>query len=191
MPLAKPSGIVTLLSDLELARAEPALGVLRGDILSAFDGARIVELAHGVDSIAHGAFCLREAFAAFPAGTVHLATFAPVVAPPGDEARVLLAEAAGHYFVLARPELLGGVLARHPDAELRWLDPARLPARTARWRRGALAAAELAAGRFWLSELGPAARPEEVLREPLELDEEDPGIAAARRMFNGDPNSGA
>ena len=98
-----------------------------------------------------------ESAPVFPPGTVHLAWVGPA-------APVVVTEAAGQYFVALDNGTLGSVLEGDPAAELRSLEPSRLglasgSGETAEVGRDLLApcAAELAAGRFWVSELGPVA----------------------------------
>jgi S-adenosylmethionine hydrolase len=102
----KPSGIVTLTTDFGLA--DHYVGAMKGVILAAYPAATIVDITHGVEpyQIEQGAFFLRQAYAAFPAGTVHVAVVDPGV---GTARRSLTARTSGHYFVAPDNGLLSHV----------------------------------------------------------------------------------
>src|SRR4030081_434402 len=92
----KPSGIVTLLTDFGLEGAD--VGAMKGAILTAFAGAAVVDITHGVRPFAvlQGAFLLDSAWRSFPPGTVHVAVVDPGV---GTERKAIAFKAADHYFV--------------------------------------------------------------------------------------------
>src|SRR5258705_8794726 len=104
----KPSGIVTLLTDF--GTDDPYVGMMKGVLLSAAPGLRIVDLTHGVppQSVRVGAWFLAHAFAFFPAGTVHVAVVDPGV---GSGRKLIVAEDRGHAFLAPDNGLLGPVLS--------------------------------------------------------------------------------
>ena len=102
----KPSGIVTLTTDFGLA--DHYVGAMKGIILKTYPKATIVDITHGVEpyQIEQGAFFLAQAYAAFPAGTVHVAVIDPGV---GTARQCLTASSNGHYFVAPDNGLLSHV----------------------------------------------------------------------------------
>jgi S-adenosylmethionine hydrolase len=158
----QPSGVVTLLTDFGLV--DPYVGAMHGVVLSAFAGARVVDLTHGVppQDIAVAAFYLERAWRFFPRGTVHVAVVDPGV---GSARRILVLEREGHAFLAPDNGLLSE-LCGSADA-VRTLDVERfsLPQRSRTFHGRdvfAPAAARLAAG-LAPAELGPACS-EPVLR---------------------------
>lgn len=101
------SAVITLLTDFGTADAYVA--ELKGVLLRLAPGAVVVDATHDVapGDIAAGAFLLGRIWAAFPAGSVHLAVVDPGV---GTARRALAAEAGGHRFVGPDNGLLSRVL---------------------------------------------------------------------------------
>lgn len=149
MPAA--SGIITLLTDF--GTADSYVGAMKGAILSAFRGATIVDLAHGLQpyAILQAAFLLDGAWRAFPPGTVHVAVVDPGV---GTSRPALALHTGEHYFV--GPD--NGVFTFLPD-EITGQVALRIPADASATFHGrdvfAPAAAHLAAG----GELAALGRP--------------------------------
>lgn len=164
MSAVRPSGVITLLTDFGLG--DPFVGVMKGVILDRYPEAKIVDLTHGIapHDIAEASFWLSRSYRSFSEGTVHVAVVDPGV---GTERAAVGAEVDGHYFLAPDNGLLGAVIARarvgrgSTPTELRVVEPIRLgidpPSRTFHGRDVfAPVAAELAAGRRWLSEVGPS-----------------------------------
>ena len=110
-----PAPLVTLLSDF--GTADGYLGAMKGAVLSACPGARLVDLGHGIAAGDVRAACraLAQAAPLFPAGTVHLAVVDPGV---GTERRGLAAEVGGRFYVAPDNGLLGGVLGSGAGARV-------------------------------------------------------------------------
>lgn len=159
---AKPSGVITITTDF--GHQGPFVGVMKGCILTRFPGARIIDLTHEivVHWPAEAGFWLARAFAYFPAGTVHVAVVDPGVGTSRD---IVAVSAQEHIFLAPDNGLLAPIVARHPDAEVVRFDAQRLvrfgvhrPSATFHGRDiFAPIAAELAAGKCVLPDLGPAA----------------------------------
>lgn len=97
------SGIITLLTDFGLT--DHYAGAMKGVILGIAREARIVDLSHDVTpyQIREGGYLLGQSWRYFPEGTTHVAVIDPGV---GSERRAIVAEAAGHRFVLPDNGLL-------------------------------------------------------------------------------------
>jgi S-adenosyl-L-methionine hydrolase (adenosine-forming) len=154
--------IVTLTTDFGLS--DPFVGVMKGVILGRLPDATIVDLSHGIppQDLMAGCFWLGASHGAFPAGTVHLAVVDPGV---GSARQALVIGARGHLFVGPDNGLFGWIL-EDPAAEVRLIAPAtrerlRLPVSATFEARDLFApvAAELAAGRLALADVGPVVRP--------------------------------
>lgn len=153
------SGVVTITTDF--GHQGPFVGVIKGVILKRFPQARIVDLTHEivVHWPAEAGFWLARAFGYFPSGTVHLAVVDPGV---GTSRNIIAVRAGGHYFVAPDNGLLAPVVTRARDAltvRVGASGLARLgvqrPSATFHGRDiFAPVAAELAAGRCRLEELG-------------------------------------
>lgn len=175
----KPSGIVTLLTDFGLD--DPFVGVMKGVLLARCPGVQIVDLTHGIEpqDVAQGAFWLKSSYHWFPEGTVHVAVVDPGV---GSSRGELVAEANGHWFVAPDNGLLGPILERARSYEVRRIDRRVLGVeKVSKTFHGrdvfAPAAAEIASGRRWLVELGPAVEPSapSALPRPVEGEREIEG----------------
>jgi S-adenosylmethionine hydrolase len=101
--------IVTLLTDF--GTADYFVGALKGAVLAANPGARVVDITHEVPpfDVEAGAFTLRAAFETFPEGTVHVAVVDPGV---GSARRGIAVEGRGHTFVGPDNGLFGHVYER-------------------------------------------------------------------------------
>ncbi len=157
-----PSGIVTLTTDFGLV--DPFVGVLKGQILQRFRDARIVDLTHAVTvhRPAEAGFWLGRSFGYFPAGTVHVAVVDPGV---GGTRSIAVVEAEGHLFLAPDNGLLSGVIDRLASLPVvRLLDLDLLPrlglGQPSSTFHGrdifAPVAAEVASGRLFPDQLGPA-----------------------------------
>jgi hypothetical protein len=106
-PSWKPSGIVTLTTDFGLE--DPYVGMMKGVLLSAVPGLRLVDLTHGIgpQDVSAAAFFLAHSWRFFPAGCVHVCVVDPGV---GSERRILVARQGTHAFVAPDNGLLGPVL---------------------------------------------------------------------------------
>ena len=176
----RPSGIVTLTSDLGLA--DPAVGVMKGALVRAASKPQVVDLSHGVEArdVAAGAFALWSAIDRFPGGTVHCAA---VGLTDGAERRLLAACAHGCYWLGSDTGVLASVLARDSAAEVRQLDLEHLGVAAAPMGAGARdalasVAALLASGRYGFSALGPRV---------ADAQAEDPVFGGPERVVHVDP----
>ncbi|MCK6547331.1 SAM-dependent chlorinase/fluorinase [Myxococcota bacterium] len=156
------SGIITLVTDF--GERDPFVGVMKGVILGRFGAARIVDLTHQIDVFAPAAagFWLERAYRWFPRGTVHVAVVDPGV---GTSRGILAAEVDGHVFLAPDNGLLAPVFASATEGapvivkvelvKLATLFALPKPSATFHGRDVfAPIAAELAADRVWMEELG-------------------------------------
>lgn len=153
------SGVITLTSDFGLQ--DPFVGVMKGQILSRFPAASIVDLTHEV--LAHwpveAGFWLARSYRYFPAGTVHVAVVDPGV---GGTRGIAAVEGDGHLFLAPDNGLLANVVEALPAPVLRQLSDGFVaslgvtrPSATFHGRDiFAPVAAEIAAGRIALDALG-------------------------------------
>ena len=89
------SGIITVTTDFG---TDPYVAMMKGVILSINPDARIVDITHQVPagSIQEGASIIKEAYAYFPSGTVHVGVIDPGV---GGKRRPIAVLADNHFFV--------------------------------------------------------------------------------------------
>src|SRR5512145_2493262 len=116
-----PCGVITLTTDF--GHRDPFVGVMKGQVLHRFAGARIVDLTHEVMAHwpAEAGFWLGRSFRYFPPGTVHVAVVDPGVGSARD---IAVVELEGHLFLAPDNGLLAGVLERGVGGpRLRRLDP--------------------------------------------------------------------
>ena len=105
--------LLTLLTDF--GTRDAYVGVLKGVIASVAPAVTVVDITHEIppQDVMEGGYVLREAYRAFPPGTVHLAVVDPGV---GTERRAVAVEHGGHRFVGPDNGLLSLVLAKDaPD----------------------------------------------------------------------------
>jgi S-adenosylmethionine hydrolase len=154
-------GVVTITTDF--GHQGPFVATMKGQVLGRFPGARIIDVTHEVPVYwpAEAGFWLSRAYPYFPAGSVHVAVVDPGV---GTKRDIIAVEADGHGFLAPDNGLLAPVIGRARSAQVYRLDlqAARnrfhLPAPSATFHgRDIFApiAAELAAGRASLADLGP------------------------------------
>ncbi len=175
----RPSGIITLTTDI--GHQGPFVASMKGRMLTRLPTARIIDLTHNIMEHwpAEAGFWLERCYHDFPAGSVHLAVVDPGVGTGRD---IVVAELDGHVFLAPDNGLLTPMLTTAQDAEIRHLDTAR----AAQWGIHRVSAtfhgrdifapvaAELAAGRLKLEDIGPPA----VDLIPSWIDE--PSVAADR-----------
>jgi hypothetical protein len=157
----QPCGVITLTSDFGLK--DPFVGVVKGQVLTRFPQARLVDLTHEIEAHwpAEAGFWLARAFRYFPAGTVHVAVVDPGV---GGARAIAAVEGEGHLFLAPDNGLLAPVLdaLRSPvsrqvtDAALRAIGVGQVSATFHGRDIFAPLAAELAAGRLRPDGLGEA-----------------------------------
>lgn len=106
--MAKPSGIVALLTDYGLQ--DPYAGLLKGALLSVNPRARLVDLTHGIPAqdVREGSRVLSAALPFFPAGTV----FVAVVDPGVGTGRAILGVETDRHVLLAPDNGLLGFLGK-------------------------------------------------------------------------------
>jgi S-adenosylmethionine hydrolase len=154
-----PCGVITITTDF--GHQGPFVGVIKGCILTRFPEARLIDLTHEivVHWPAEAGFWLARSFNYFPAGTVHMAVVDPGV---GTSRHIVVARAAGHYFLAPDNGLLAPVIGRAGESFIVRLGAQQLarlgvhrPSATFHGRDiFAPVAAELAAGRCRVEDLG-------------------------------------
>jgi S-adenosylmethionine hydrolase len=157
-----PAGVITITTDF--GHQGPFVATMKGQMLSRFPAARIVDVTHEVPVYwpAEAGFWLARSFQYFPAGSVHVAVVDPGVGTARD---IIGVEAAGHAFLAPDNGLLAPIVAHATDALVFRLDLAAtrkrfslaVPSATFHGRDiFAPLAAEIAAGRATVADLGPA-----------------------------------
>jgi len=151
--------IVALLTDFGIV--DPFVGVMKGVILARCPGAHVVDLTHAVlpQRIAEGGFWLERTAPYFAEGTIFVAVVDPGV---GTARGALVARAGTRIFIGPDNGVLAPALRRHEDAVVHAVDFSVLariglprPSNTFHGRDVfAPIAAELAAGRLTLAEVG-------------------------------------
>lgn len=109
------SGIITFMTDFGLSDAYTAM--MKGVVLSINRNAYIIDITHyiNIGSIFQGACMLKETYAYFPKGTVHVAVVDPGV---GSSRRQLAIKAAGHFFVGPDNGIFWPIIEENPNAEI-------------------------------------------------------------------------
>ena len=153
----QPSGVITITTDF--GHKGPFAGVMQGVILSRFEDASIVDLAHDIP--AHwppeAGFWIERSYQYFPDGSVHVAIVDPGV---GTEREIIIAEYDGHVFMAPDNGLLAPVLDKADvvyQLQYEKLKPLGLAAPSATFHGRdifAPVAAEMAAGRLRPEEIG-------------------------------------
>jgi S-adenosylmethionine hydrolase len=155
-----PSGLITLTTDF--GQEGPFVAVMKGRILCRFPTARIIDVTHEVPVHwpVEAGFWLARAYAYFPPGTVHVAVVDPGV---GTRRNIIGIAADGHVFLAPDNGLLAQLANRVKERRIfrlasEMLKRLGLGAASATFHgRDIFAplAAELAAGRLSLDEIGP------------------------------------
>ncbi len=156
-----PSGVITITTDF--GHQGPFVATMKGVILARLPTARIIDVTHDVPVYwpSEAGFWLARSFRYFPAGSVHIGVVDPGVGTSRD---IVAVEADGHVFLAPDNGLLAPIVGRAQHVSIRRVD---LPG--VRGRLGLAApsatfhgrdifapiAAEIAAGRVQLSDLGP------------------------------------
>jgi S-adenosylmethionine hydrolase len=157
----QPCGVVTITTDF--GHQGPFVATMKGRILTRLPTARIIDVTHEVPVYwpAEAGFWLLRAFEYFPAGSVHIGVVDPGV---GTDRDIVAVQAREHVFIAPDNGLLAPIVGKHRDAIVHRLDtPAAIrrfnltaPSATFHGRDiFAPIAAELAAGRTTVAELGP------------------------------------
>ena len=155
----QPSGVITITTDF--GHKGPFAGVMQGVILSRFEDASIVDLAHDIP--AHwppeAGFWIDRSYHYFPNGSIHIAIVDPGV---GTEREIIIAEYDGHIFMAPDNGLLAPILEKSAAVyqlqgdKLKSLDISA-PSATFHGRDiFAPVAAEMAAGRLSPADVGVA-----------------------------------
>jgi len=156
------SGVITITTDF--GHQGPFVATMKGRILSGLPDARIIDVTHEVPVYwpAEAGFWLARAFEYFPAGTVHVAVVDPGV---GTKRDIIAVQADEHVFLAPDNGLLAPIVARAKTATVHKLD---VDAARQRFKLAAPSAtfhgrdifapiaAELAAGRVAIADLGPS-----------------------------------
>jgi len=154
-------GVITITTDF--GHQGPFVATIKGSLLARLPQARIIDVTHEVPVYwpAEAGFWLARAYMYFPVGSVHVAVVDPGV---GTKRDIIAVGVDGHAFVAPDNGLLAPVVLRSSAAEIYRLDweataaRLKLPTPSATFHgRDIFApiAAELAAGRVALNELGP------------------------------------
>lgn len=156
----RPSGVITLTTDF--GQQGPFVAVMKGRILTRFPQARLIDITHEVPVHwpVEAGFWLARAYHYFPRGTVHVAVVDPGV---GTRRDIVGIAADGHIFMAPDNGLLAQLASRAKERRIYRLAPEVLK----RLALGAASAtfhgrdifapiaAEIAAGRLRLPEIGP------------------------------------
>ncbi len=181
--------IITLTTDFGLKG--PFVGVMKGAILRQLPAAVIVDLTHEIPPHwpIEAGFWLARSYPYFPAGTVHVAVVDPGV---GTQRNIIAGALDGHLFLAPDNGLLQPLLSR-PGASCHRLTESwraqqgwPAPSHTFHGRDiFAPLAAGLAAGRFAISDIGPAAGElvPSLLEDPLCSEHEIRGTVVAIDNF--------
>jgi S-adenosylmethionine hydrolase len=159
--MVSPSGVITITTDF--GHQGPFVATMKGVILSRLPEARIVDVTHEVPVYwpAEAGFWLARAYMYFPRGTVHVAVVDPGV---GTSRHIVVIHADEHLFLAPDNGLLAPLVGRAREVTIRRLD---LPTVRQRFNLAtpsatfhgrdifAPLAAELAAGRARIEDLGP------------------------------------
>lgn len=154
------SPVITLTTDF--GHRGPFVGVMKGAILTRLPTARIVDLTHEIPAHwpVEAGFWLARSYRHFPAGTVHVAVVDPGV---GTGRTIVAGERDGHVFLAPDNGLLEPVLGQRPLHCHRLTEAFRLkqdwPVASSTFHgRDIFAplAADLAAGRLKIGDIGPA-----------------------------------
>jgi S-adenosylmethionine hydrolase len=159
-----PCGVITITTDF--GHQGPFVATMKGRILAHLPDARIIDVTHEVPVYwpAEAGFWLARAYMYFPKGSVHVAVVDPGVGTKRDIIGVL---ADGHAFLAPDNGLLAPIANRIKGALVHRLDAGsispklRLPTPSATFHGRdifAPVAAEIAAGRISVPELGPKTR---------------------------------
>jgi S-adenosylmethionine hydrolase len=113
------SPIITLTTDFGHRDGFPA--AMYGVILTINPEARIVNISHSISpgDIAHGAYLMTTVSQYFPDGTIHVAVIDPGVGTPRH---ILAAQILNHIYIAPDNGLLGYVLNRYPEAQVRYVE---------------------------------------------------------------------
>jgi len=111
--------IITLTTDFGFRDGFPA--AMHGVILSINPHALVVNISHAISpgDIAHGAYLLATVPQYFPTSTIHVAVVDPGV---GTSRHILAVQAVNHMYIAPDNGLLGYVLHRQPEAEVRYIE---------------------------------------------------------------------
>src|SRR5690606_15250397 len=153
--------VITITTDF--GHQGPFVATMKGRILAHFPEARIIDVTHEVPVYwpAEAGFWLSRAYMYFPKGSVHVAVVDAGVGTKRDIIGILADE---HAFLAPDNGLLAPIVSRVPQARIHRLDLSaiakhlRLPTPSATFHgRDIFApiAAEIAAGRLEISDLGP------------------------------------
>jgi S-adenosylmethionine hydrolase len=155
------SGVITITTDF--GHQGPFVATMKGVILMRLLSARIVDVTHEVSVYwpAEAGFWLARSYGYFPSGSVHIAVVDPGVGTSRD---IIAVQADGHVFLAPDNGLLAPIVSRAKDVAIRRVDlmaahgrfQLSTPSATFHGRDiFAPLAAELAAGRAQLDDLGP------------------------------------
>jgi S-adenosylmethionine hydrolase len=104
--------IITLLSDWGLT--DHYVASVKGAILSQIPEAVIIDISHNIRlfDVKHAAFVMRNAWPAFPAGTIHIIGVDSV---ESEKHPHVIVKSEGHYFIGADTGLLSLILNQEPE----------------------------------------------------------------------------
>ena len=153
LAMTKPSGIITLLTDFGLS--DPFVGIMHGVLLSKKRDFTLIDLTHGIEpqNVRQAAFWIASSYREF-----RKEPYMVVVDPGvGSTRRPLIVEIDGHYFVAPDNGVLSLVVDEAERVDVRYYGYGNW-----NYLRSAIpwpgyfspAAAELAIGKRWMTELG-------------------------------------
>jgi S-adenosyl-L-methionine hydrolase (adenosine-forming) len=171
-------GVVTITTDF--GHQGPFVATMKGMILTRLPNARIIDVTHEVPVYwpAEAGFWLARSYEYFPSGSVHIAVVDPGV---GTKRDIIAIEADAHVFLAPDNGLLAPIVGRAKNVSIHRVELAgaksrfKLPTPSATFHgRDIFAplAAEIAAGRAQVADLGPA------ITEIIPAWVEDPAVSA-------------
>jgi S-adenosyl-L-methionine hydrolase (adenosine-forming) len=154
-------GVITITTDF--GHQGPFVATMKGMILRRLPDARIIDVTHEVPVYwpAEAGFWLARSYSYFPAGSVHIAVVDPGVGTSRD---IIAMEADGHAFLAPDNGLLAPIVGRAKNVAIHRVELADVSARLKLGMPSATfhgrdifapVAAEIAAGRAQIGEMGP------------------------------------
>ena len=115
-----PSGIITLITDFGLA--DPYVGIMKGVILGLNPNAKLIDITHELTpgDIIGAAMALKDSFAYFPEGTVHIVVVDPGV---GTDRRPLAFLTDRYFFVAPDNGVLWPIISENKGTVIHLSNP--------------------------------------------------------------------
>jgi S-adenosylmethionine hydrolase len=110
MGIASDHAIITLTTDFGLQ--DPYAGQMKGSLLRGCPSATIIDITHAIPAwdVVTAAIVIRNSYAFFPSGSIHLVVVDPGV---GGQRSILVAEGDSHFFIAPDNGILSQLVADH------------------------------------------------------------------------------